>query len=298
MSEINPAENSMVEQIRAGSETAWNDLVARYQGRLVAFARGKLPQRADAEDVVQETFIGFLRGLERFRGESSLETYLFTILRRNIVNTYRTGRSRKLCLLQDVYKPDQDEGSDAFDRVAAADLTASHYVRREEQMALIRDRLTASLGAMVNRLKEELNFRDLELVELLFYCQLANKDIARVSGINEKNIAVIKHRCLKALRERVQGDNLGDLGEAELENLLTPIWEAQRFSCPKRSTIGAYLLGTLEPDWQDYVHFHVEKLGCRFCRANLQDLQEQNSAAAEPLRARIMESTVGFLHKS
>ena len=39
---------------------SWSDFVSRYQGRLLRFARAKLPQRADAEDVVQETFVAFL----------------------------------------------------------------------------------------------------------------------------------------------------------------------------------------------------------------------------------------------
>ena len=84
------------------------------------------------------------------------------------------------------------------------------------------------------------------------------------------------------------------------EALLTQIWEEQRPSCPKRSTIGAYLLGTLDKPWHDYIDFHLQQLGCRFCRANLADLQQHNGAAqrhVDRLRTRIMQSTVGFLNR-
>jgi len=74
------------------------------------------------------------------------------------------------------------------------------------------------------------------------------------------------------------------------------VWEAHRFSCPKRSTIGAFLLGTLSDDWRDYVAFHLKQLGCRFCVANLDDMEGQVAAAEQQrLQRRIFESTVGFL---
>ena len=79
---------------------------------------------------------------------------------------------------------------------------------------------------------------------------------------------------------------------------LTDLWEYYRFSCPKRNTIGAYMLGTLEPDWHQYVEFHLNILGCRFCRANLDDLQNQShETQQEAFQARIMESTIGFLSR-
>jgi hypothetical protein len=87
--------------------------------------------------------------------------------------------------------------------------------------------------------------------------------------------------------------------EAEIpDSLLTDLWEYYRFSCPKRNTIGAYMLGTLEPDWHKYVEFHLKVLGCRFCQANLDDLQSQSQETQqEAFQARIMESTIGFLSR-
>jgi hypothetical protein len=71
-----------------------------------------------------------------------------------------------------------------------------------------------------------------------------------------------------------------------------------RLSCPKRSTIGAWLLGTLEAPWAAYVPFHVERLGCRFCQANLEDLRRPaRQGEAIQARKRILASTVGFLRK-
>src|SRR5665213_2116000 len=60
-----------------------------------------------------------------------------------------------------------------------------------------------------------------------------------------------------------------------LDSLLSEVWEDQRPSCPKRSTVGGYLLKTLDEPWQNYVTFHVESLGCAYCRASLDDLDKQ-----------------------
>ena len=45
----------LVEQIRGGNEAAWNELIARFEGRLLAFVESRLSRRDAAEDVVQET---------------------------------------------------------------------------------------------------------------------------------------------------------------------------------------------------------------------------------------------------
>jgi hypothetical protein len=76
------------------------------------------------------------------------------------------------------------------------------------------------------------------------------------------------------------------------------VWRDYRPSYPKRNTIGAFHLGTLEPEWKDYVDFHLHQLGCQFCLANLKDIEEQNKQKdSSKLCQRIMESTVGFLKK-
>ena len=56
--------------------------------------RGRLNRKAEAEDIVQETFITFLQNLAKFRDEYSLETYLFTILRRKVIDFFRGRQTR------------------------------------------------------------------------------------------------------------------------------------------------------------------------------------------------------------
>src|SRR3954462_15693679 len=69
----------LVQQIRRGDTLAWNQLIERYEGRLLAFVDRRLHDRAASEDVVQETFMGFLHSLPNFDDRRELQTYLFTI---------------------------------------------------------------------------------------------------------------------------------------------------------------------------------------------------------------------------
>ena len=314
MSEWTEAERYLLEQIRRGDSEAWAQLVQRYQGRLVAFARSRRLADADAEDLVQETFVHFLRGLPAFRAQASVETYLFVILRRRIVEYFR-GRRLSACSLSDPPGGHDDDASAPSSGLAGAEPTASWYVRRDEARTAARDALSAALRALLDGMKEpsDPDFRDLQIVEMLFYAQQRNKDIAREMGLDEKYVALVKHRWLKQLRERVAqamarhpsaGEALSAIGsEAAADSLLTEIWEEERPSCPKRSTVGGYLLGTLEKPWHDYVDFHVRRLGCRFCQANLEDLRRETQKArqqvtSQDLKHRIMQSTVGFFRKA
>src|SRR5947207_9172707 len=79
----------LIEQIRAGDSRAWEALIARYEGRLLAFIERRLRDRATSEDVVQETFIGFLNSLPNFDERRELQTYLFTIASHKLTDHLR-----------------------------------------------------------------------------------------------------------------------------------------------------------------------------------------------------------------
>src|SRR5690348_11462993 len=71
---------TLVERLRAGDEAAFVELVQRYQSRMLRLAEATVGSRAVAEEVTQETWLGVVRGVERFEGRSSLKTWMFRIL--------------------------------------------------------------------------------------------------------------------------------------------------------------------------------------------------------------------------
>src|SRR6266851_6485205 len=79
----------LVQQIRQGDSRAWEHLIARYEGRLLAFVNRRLHDHAASEDVVQETFLGFLNSLPNFDDRRELQTYLFTIASHKLTDHLR-----------------------------------------------------------------------------------------------------------------------------------------------------------------------------------------------------------------
>jgi len=73
-------EAELVEALRSGDEAAFAELVREYHSSLLRVAQIYVSSRAVAEDVVGETWLAVLQGLDRFEGRSSLKTWIFTIL--------------------------------------------------------------------------------------------------------------------------------------------------------------------------------------------------------------------------
>jgi hypothetical protein len=85
------------------------------------------------------------------------------------------------------------------------------------------------------------------------------------------------------------------------EHSVGAVWRRHRLSCPTREQLGSFLLQALEPDYQDYVEFHLKTVACPFCQANLADLQARQQEAAAPhtqqRRRRFFQSSAGLLQK-
>jgi len=78
---------------------------------------------------------------------------------------------------------------------------------------------------------------------------------------------------------------------------LGAIWRRNRLSCPSRTELGQYMLGTLEQDASDYIRFHIEQVGCRYCEANQADLSESSKPDQQPTsrRQRYFQTSAGYL---
>ena len=64
------------------------------------------------------------------------------------------------------------------------------------------------------------------------------------------------------------------------------IWRRHRLSCPDREELGQFLLGVMDAEAEQYVRFHLDRVGCRFCAANVDDLERQRSETADTVEVR------------
>lgn len=85
------------------------------------------------------------------------------------------------------------------------------------------------------------------------------------------------------------------------EHSVGAIWRRERISCPTREQIGSYILQALDDDFQAYIEFHLNTIGCPACQANFDDLQKKHvkpDAAVTARRQRIVDSSVPALQKA
>lgn len=73
-------ETTLIAALRAGDESVFAQLVDQHTPSMLRVARGYVPSHEIAEEVVQETWIALLKGIDRFEGRSSLRTWLFTVM--------------------------------------------------------------------------------------------------------------------------------------------------------------------------------------------------------------------------
>lgn len=110
-------------------------------------------------------------------------------------------------------------------------------------------------------------------------------------------------RIEKALRaDRRLVDRLGTIHSRRNAGVhsLGEIWRGERLSCPTREQLGSYLIGAQPTELGEYIKFHLELVGCRFCLANLKDLQSRQAEqpeTAQSRRRRYFQSSVGRLRR-
>src|SRR5947207_8046755 len=105
------ANASLLRRLRKGDEAAYHELVDRFSGPLFRIAYSMVSNSADAEDVVQETFAAAFSGIERFRGESSLKTWLTQILVRQSARLQRSRGRRWTLPIDETQHAGTDEAA-------------------------------------------------------------------------------------------------------------------------------------------------------------------------------------------
>ena len=107
MLNVDPSDSRLVAALKRGDEAAFTTLVARHGPLMLRIASRYVRNRAVAEEVVQETWLGVLTGLDRFEGRASLKTWLFRILTNRALS--RAERERR-CVPFSSLGGEDDEG--------------------------------------------------------------------------------------------------------------------------------------------------------------------------------------------
>ena len=206
MSGDGEVEQLLVERVGRGEPQAWEDLIARYEGRLLAFVDSRLRNRAASEDIVQETFIGFLNSLPNYDRRRPLESYLFTICAYKLTDHLRReGRRPTLSLNQS----SPSNSAAPWLIVSGRARGASTIARSGERRQLEEQAIVAALQDQIDKWRARGDWNKLKCIELMFVVGHGNKEVAELLGLTEQQVANFKFDFLartKALVGRQQLD--------------------------------------------------------------------------------------------
>lgn len=201
-------EHVLITRIRQGEAAAWQRLIDEFEGRLLAFATRRLRDRQLAEDVVQETFIGFLTALPNYDPTTPLQAFLFSICAHKLTDRLRqTGRRP---LLIPVAEDEGHEPASPSHRARRASSIARSREHRETEELVLADCLRRQIEAW--RRGGELE--RLQCLELLLVRGLANKEVATQLQLSEQAVANHKQFLVAKLREAAKEARLTTVDEA------------------------------------------------------------------------------------
>ncbi len=200
----------IVQALRAGDELAFAELVRDLGPSMLRVARLHVSTRAVAEEVVQETWLGVFRGLDRFEGRSSLKTWVFRIL----TNTAKTrgereGRTTPFSALVREEAEADDPAVDA-DRFNRDGRWAGHWsAPPAEWTQLPEERLLESEARkVIDRAVDALPPVQAAVIRLRDIEGFAAEDVCNVLDISETNQRVLLHRARSKVRRALE-DYLG-----------------------------------------------------------------------------------------
>jgi len=189
----------LIDRVRQGDADAWAEVIARFEGRLLAFVERRLGNRASSEDVVQETFLGFLVSLPNYDPATPLENFLFAIAAHKLTDVLRREGRRPAIPLAAV-----DAGAEPPSPVRMA----SSLVRSGERRGLEEQMLRDTLQQLIQTWIERSEYERLKCMELLFVRGWANKDVAARLGISEQAVANHKHAVVRKLKEAARATRI------------------------------------------------------------------------------------------
>lgn len=197
--------------VRGGDPAAWEKLIARFEGRLQAFARSRLRDASAAEDVVQEAFLGFLVALPNYDESTPLESFLFAITAHKLTDTLRRKGQRPALSLM------AGNGLQSGNEPVGRDRKASSMARSRENRVGEQKVLSECLRELIQSWFSRGEFERLQCVELLFVLGWSNRDVAAKLGLSEQAVANHKSHVVAKLKAAAVAAKLREVDWKQLK---------------------------------------------------------------------------------
>src|SRR5881392_3290904 len=190
MEQLLPADDArLVEGLRARDEAAFREVMRRYGSAMLRIAQMYVSSRAVAEEVVQEAWVGVLKGIGRFEGRSSLKTWLFRI----VANTAKTRGVRFSALGDDEDAVDPDRFLGPGERFPG------HWAQPPEGRVLADEAMQ-----VVERAIERLPPAQRAVITLRDVQGLSSEEVRNALELTETNQRVLLHRARAKVRNALE----------------------------------------------------------------------------------------------
>jgi RNA polymerase sigma-70 factor (ECF subfamily) len=198
-----PADDVIVGRLRDGDEAMFAALVDSWSRGMLRAARGYVAGPESAEDVVQDTWLAVLRGVDRFEGRSSLRTWVYRILV-NIAKSRGAADSRTVA----VAGLTSEDGGPTVDPARLRGLDDPHpgrwmvfpkvwpSVESEIERREVRSRIEAAVCELSHRQRMVITLRDIE--------GYSSAEVCAILEISAANQRVLLHRARAAVRGRLE----------------------------------------------------------------------------------------------
>jgi RNA polymerase sigma-70 factor, ECF subfamily len=201
---LSPEDAQLVDGLRAGDEAAFRALMLEHGGGMLRVAQMYVSSRAVAEEVVQEAWLGILKGIGRFEGRSSLKTWLFRI----VANTAKTRGVREARSVP--FSALGEEGDEAPvdpDRfLGAGERFPGHWTVPPESWAGAPERRVLGQETMevIEREIERLPPAQRAVITLRDVQGFTSEEVCNALDLTETNQRVLLHRARSRVRRAVE----------------------------------------------------------------------------------------------
>lgn len=188
-----------IAKLQAHDEREWHDLQTDYHRRIYYYVKRQVGNADAAEDVTSETFLGALRGIDRFDERYNVEQYLFGIARKKAIDWLRKSGHETQIASRD------DESSSFFASIPAGGLSPTQLTVAREKIGRQREALVEILREYVGDLWEASDFKRLKTIELVFLRKWKHRPIAEALDYqDEKSVAGVKFRAIRDFQDRLR----------------------------------------------------------------------------------------------
>lgn len=187
-----PPDSVLLAAARGGDFDAFEEIVLRYRDRVFRLACGMLHDEAEAEEVVQDTFLNVFRALSTFRGEATVSTWIYRVATNSSLMRLRVRRRKPLLSIEESTGKSSGIGARSL-------LPSGDWARSPDERLLSRElgrHIESAIASLPDKYRMVILLHDVE--------GLSNEEVAETLGLTVPTVKSRLHRSRLTVRDRLE----------------------------------------------------------------------------------------------